>query len=218
MADDESLRESLHSSYTSSRADGPLEGFLVAPPRAELERLLGFSLDPATYERIRKQQAAASEESEQVTGDEATEEDAGGRGEMPPPKVNAPAPSEPASRMAEAVGTGPVDEALVSVEPELPVPDGVTGALAPVDTPKKAAFLALSPGSPEPWCVHACVCVCRLERLRHARACTAAQAVVCCMFVFSLNQILRSLSASSLHLRVSPRNRQLVVWLLSLPA
>ncbi|CAE7565464.1 unnamed protein product [Symbiodinium sp. CCMP2592] len=54
MADDASLRQSLHSSLGERNAESPLEVYLKAPPREELEKMLGFSLDPATYENIRR--------------------------------------------------------------------------------------------------------------------------------------------------------------------
>ncbi|CAE7231724.1 unnamed protein product [Symbiodinium sp. CCMP2592] len=64
MADDESLRASLHrsvsrggqSSASSDRLSvpSPLEACLKAPPQAEMERLLGISLNPESYEWLRR--------------------------------------------------------------------------------------------------------------------------------------------------------------------
>ena len=60
--DDESLRADLRSLSSQSIGSAErsssgergrtLESLLTAPPREELERLLGFSLDPATYRKL----------------------------------------------------------------------------------------------------------------------------------------------------------------------
>ncbi|CAE7299193.1 unnamed protein product [Symbiodinium sp. CCMP2456] len=60
MADDASLREGLHSMAKSSgsQSSRALEECLTAPPQAELEKVLGFSLNPESYRRLLKDQKA----------------------------------------------------------------------------------------------------------------------------------------------------------------
>ena len=136
MADDESLRASLRGMSSDGLGEAspvrpvpprPLEACLVAPPRAELEKLLGFSLDPATYEQLKKQKSAA------------------------PPVTEEAAPAAP----LVAVDANPESMAL-PVEPEaihsqvLPMNELDARSPVPLQSPPKSVAEPLSPGSPVP--------------------------------------------------------------------
>ena len=147
MADEESLRASLHRGFSGSLSSAsssdrlsvpsPLEACFKAPPQAELERLLGFSLNPESYEWLR-------------------------RGEPKPlsePKAPAASVETPAPKSALALPVGvPVhaeaakevtihSQALAACEDDTEAPEeGNDGCHV---SPKKTAPDPLSPGSPE---------------------------------------------------------------------
>ena len=147
-----------------------LESYLTAPPQEELERLLGFSLDPAVYRNIKK----AAPNPPVVAAPRAEEPE-------PDPVATPvePAPLEPARLVPAAVA--PVSEKSVVAEPAPPASlslGSLTQALQDESPPKPKP--PLSPGSPvEPWlgkeCEHVafiwtCMILC-FTPFQNCRAC-----------------------------------------------
>lgn len=161
MGDDSSLRESLHGALSSRNANSPLELCLKAPPQAELEQLLGFSLDPATYKRILRQDGGEKQKhpESRVEQDAAPKEAEGAATEGTLDLMNQLAALDPPEL---AMPVQPVPETLN--EPEAALADE-----KPARTPEKPPAPIgppLSPGSPVEPCMHACkvnmttICVC----------------------------------------------------------
>ncbi|CAE7346436.1 unnamed protein product [Symbiodinium necroappetens] len=149
MGDDSSLRESLQGALSSRSANSPLETFLKAPPQRELEKLLGFSLDPATYKRILRQPDGEK-----------------GKHPEPPMEREALAPAEDPNSDAQATldmlnlidAEDPVESAApvepAPIEPAGPAePTAVAAPVAEMQTrtpekPPAPIGPPLSPGSP----------------------------------------------------------------------
>ncbi len=143
--DDASLRHSLQS-LSSRNADSPLEAYLQAPPQAELERLLGFSLDPASYRHVVRQRAGqqanrpAAKQDMAKAVEDVVEADSLPLTEAAPEAVSAlEAEAPPAGTLEMLAGIGQ-DGEPAPIEDVVPECSPVKPVIAP----------PLSPGSPEP--------------------------------------------------------------------
>ncbi|CAE7318545.1 unnamed protein product [Symbiodinium sp. CCMP2592] len=127
MFDDESLRSSLRSASRdlALSTPSPAEACLKAPPQAELEKLLGFSLDPESYKNLLKAKKEVTKPSHEPSELYVAEWD----GEKP---------EKPDENLASGVDA-PIHSQILQDSTELE--DG--HANSPVKP------LALSPGSPE---------------------------------------------------------------------
>ncbi|CAE7822447.1 unnamed protein product, partial [Symbiodinium sp. CCMP2456] len=154
MGDDSSLRESLQGALSSRNANSPLELCLKAPPQAELEQLLGFSLDPATYKRILRQDGGEKQKhpESRVEQDAAPKEAEGAATEgtldlmnqlaaLDPPELAMPV--QPVPETLNEPEAALADEKPARTPEKPPAPIGLAAQLSAMDPKKLRQVLAI---------------------------------------------------------------------------